>query len=43
LGEDGINLYGDLIEERFKEKITKEYEYVNKIYQGNMNICLKFI
>lgn len=36
--EDGVNLYEDLTEEQFKDKIAKEYEYVNIIYQGNIDI-----
>lgn len=31
LVEDGVNLYDDLTEEKFEEKISKEYEYVNGI------------
>lgn len=38
LVENGVNLYDDLTEEEFKEKITQEYKYVNGIYQGNVDI-----
>lgn len=38
LVEDGVNLYQDLSEEEFKEKITKEYEFIKDIMQGNVDI-----
>ena len=38
LVEDGAYLYNDLTEEKFKEKIAKEYEYVNEIYRGNVDL-----
>lgn len=38
LVEDGANLYDDLSEEEFKEKIAREYEYINDVYHGNMDI-----
>lgn len=38
LVEDGVYLYDDLTEEKFKEKITKAYEYIQDIYEGNADI-----
>lgn len=38
LVEDGVNLYEDLTEEQFKDKIAKEYGCVNDMYQGNIDI-----
>lgn len=38
LVEHGVNLYENLTEEQFKDKIAKEYEYVNEMYQGNIDI-----
>lgn len=38
LVEDGVNLYEDLTEEQFKDKIVKEYKHVSDMYQGNIDI-----
>ena len=32
LVEDGAYLYDDLTEKEFREKISKEYEYINGVY-----------
>lgn len=36
--EDGVNLYDNLTEKEFKEKIAKEYKYVNDLYRENIDI-----
>lgn len=38
LVEDGAYLYDDLSEEKFKEKIAKEYEYINGVYLGDVDL-----
>jgi hypothetical protein len=38
LVEEGINLYQELSEKEFKDKITKEYEFINDIVEGNVDI-----
>ena len=38
LVEEGVNLYQDLTEEEFKDKITKEYEFIKDIVEGNVDI-----
>lgn len=38
LVEDGVYLYDNLTEGKFKEKITNEYEYIKDIYEGNAEI-----
>lgn len=38
LVEDGAYLYDDLTEEGFREKISKEYEYIKGIYEEDFDI-----
>lgn len=38
LVEEGVNLYEELTEDEFKEKIQKEYQFVLDAYQGNIDI-----
>lgn len=38
LVEDGVYLYDDLSEEKFKEKIAKEYDYINGVYLGDVDL-----
>lgn len=38
LVEDGAYLYDDLSEEKFKEKIAIEYEYINGVYLGDVDL-----
>ena len=38
LVEEGINLYQELSEKEFKDKITKEYEFIRDIVEGNVDI-----
>ena len=38
LVEDGVNLYQDLSEKEFKEKISTEYEFIKDIVEGNVDI-----
>lgn len=37
LVEDGVNLYEDLTEKEFKEKITKEYDFVTNFKEFYIN------
>lgn len=36
LVENGAFLFNDLWGKEFKEKIAKEYEYINGVYRGDM-------
>ena len=38
LVEEGVNLYHELSEKEFKDKISKEYEFINDIVEGNVDI-----
>lgn len=38
LVEEGTNLYDDLTEKEFESKITREYEFVRDVYQGDVDI-----
>ena len=38
LVEEGVNLYQDLSEKEFIVKILREYEFINDIMQGNVDI-----
>lgn len=38
LVEDGAYLYDNLSEEEFKEKIAKEYNYINGVYLGDVDL-----
>ena len=38
LVEEGVNLYHELSEKEFKDKISKEYEFINNIVEGNVDI-----
>ena len=38
LVEDGVNFYEKLSEKEFKNKITKEYEFIKDIIEGNVDI-----
>lgn len=38
LVEEGVNLYQDITEEEFKDKIKNEYEFIKDVMQGNVDI-----
>jgi hypothetical protein len=38
LVEEGVNLYQDITEEEFKDKIKNEYEFIMDIVEGNVDI-----
>lgn len=38
LVEEGVNLYQDITEEEFKDKIKNEYEFIRDIVEGNVDI-----
>ena len=38
LVEEGVNLYQDITEEEFKDKIKNEYEFIKDVIQGNVDI-----
>ena len=38
LVEEGVSLYHELSEKEFKDKISKEYEFINDIVEGNVDI-----
>ena len=38
LVEEGVNLYHELSEKEFKDKISKEFEFINDIVEGNVDI-----
>lgn len=38
LVEEGVNLYQDIKEEEFKDKIKNEYEFIKDVMQGNVDI-----